>query len=164
MATGMLCPGWASAGGRAPGLGAVSGQKPWLHPRAGTAQLCCVRVPVSALPRLTEQSIRDRSPGCCLAVVPQSSGSQSPQLILPHRRPPPHPSPPLGSLGPRGTRESPSLLSLPQGCFSTFGRTLQRYISLPGTCSLAVLGIEVMREAGDRAGRGSPLCGRGLAQ
>lgn len=93
MATGMLCPGWASAGGRAPGLGAVSGQKPWLHPRAGTAQLCCVRVPVSALPRLTEQSIRDRSPGCCLAVVPQSSGSQSPQLILPHRRPPHTPVP-----------------------------------------------------------------------
>ncbi|KAM3659140.1 tetraspanin-18-like [Ammospiza caudacuta] len=29
------------------------------------------------------------------------------------------------------------------GCFSTFGRTLQRYISLPGTCSLAVLGIEI---------------------
>uniref|UniRef100_A0A8C3EN75 Uncharacterized protein n=2 Tax=Corvus moneduloides TaxID=1196302 RepID=A0A8C3EN75_CORMO len=42
--------------------------------------------------------------------------------------------------------------------------TLQRYISLPGTCSLAVLGIEVMRGAGDRAGRGSPLCGRGVAQ
>ncbi|XP_064254827.1 tetraspanin-18-like [Passer domesticus] len=30
-----------------------------------------------------------------------------------------------------------------QGCFSTFGKTLQRYISLPGTCSLAVLGIEI---------------------
>ncbi|XP_014114408.1 PREDICTED: tetraspanin-18-like [Pseudopodoces humilis] len=30
-----------------------------------------------------------------------------------------------------------------QGCFFTFGRTLQRYISLPGTCSLAVLGIEI---------------------
>ncbi|XP_057895994.1 tetraspanin-18-like [Melospiza georgiana] len=30
-----------------------------------------------------------------------------------------------------------------QGCFSTFGRTLQRYISLPGICSLAVLGIEI---------------------
>ncbi|RLV95310.1 hypothetical protein DV515_00012869, partial [Chloebia gouldiae] len=31
-----------------------------------------------------------------------------------------------------------------QGCFSTFGKTLQRYISLPGTCSLAVLGIEIL--------------------
>ncbi|XP_053943286.1 tetraspanin-18-like isoform X6 [Cuculus canorus] len=30
-----------------------------------------------------------------------------------------------------------------QGCFSTFGRTLQKYISVPGTCSLAVLGIEI---------------------
>ncbi|XP_068020799.1 tetraspanin-18-like [Melanerpes formicivorus] len=30
-----------------------------------------------------------------------------------------------------------------QGCFSTFGRTLQGYISVPGTCSLAVLGIEI---------------------
>ncbi|XP_064030063.1 tetraspanin-18-like isoform X2 [Pogoniulus pusillus] len=30
-----------------------------------------------------------------------------------------------------------------QGCFSTFGRTLQGYISIPGTCSLAVLGIEI---------------------
>ncbi|XP_017691012.1 PREDICTED: tetraspanin-18-like [Lepidothrix coronata] len=29
-----------------------------------------------------------------------------------------------------------------QGCFSTFGRTLQRSLSLPGSCSLAVLGIE----------------------
>uniref|UniRef100_A0A8B9EJ26 Uncharacterized protein n=1 Tax=Anser cygnoides TaxID=8845 RepID=A0A8B9EJ26_ANSCY len=32
-----------------------------------------------------------------------------------------------------------------QGCFPTFGRTLQNYISVPGTCSLAVLGIEVRR-------------------
>ncbi|XP_009465870.1 PREDICTED: tetraspanin-18-like [Nipponia nippon] len=30
-----------------------------------------------------------------------------------------------------------------QGCFATFGRTLQKYVSLPGTCSLAVLGIEI---------------------
>ncbi|KAI6072874.1 Tetraspanin-18-like protein [Aix galericulata] len=30
-----------------------------------------------------------------------------------------------------------------QGCFPTFGRTLQNYISIPGTCSLAVLGIEI---------------------
>ncbi|XP_021232803.1 tetraspanin-18-like isoform X2 [Numida meleagris] len=30
-----------------------------------------------------------------------------------------------------------------QGCFPTFGRTLQKYISVPGTCSLAVLGIEI---------------------
>ncbi|KAM4759976.1 tetraspanin-18-like [Cyanocitta cristata] len=48
-----------------------------------------------------------------------------------------------GYIHEQGTQESPSLLSLPQGCFSTFGRTLQRYISLPGTCSLAVLGIEI---------------------
>lgn len=99
-------------------------------------------------------------PACSSTVqwLPKSSAHPAPQKT------PPHPSPPPGSLWPRGTRESPSLLSLPQGCFSTFGRTLQRYISLPGTCSLAVLGIEVMRGAGDRAGRGSPLCGRGLAQ
>lgn len=95
--------------------------------------------------------------GCGSTVqrLPKSSAHPAPQKT------PPHPSPPPGSLWPRGTRESPSLLSLPQGCFSTFGRTLQRYISLPGTCSLAVLGIEVMREAGDRAGRRAPLCGRG---
>ncbi|XP_010179965.1 PREDICTED: tetraspanin-18-like [Mesitornis unicolor] len=30
-----------------------------------------------------------------------------------------------------------------QGCFSTFGRTLQKYTSVPGACSLAVLGIEI---------------------
>ncbi|XP_059686980.1 tetraspanin-18-like [Gavia stellata] len=30
-----------------------------------------------------------------------------------------------------------------QGCFSAFGRTLQKYVSVPGTCSLAVLGIEI---------------------
>ncbi|KAM6114479.1 tetraspanin-18-like [Phoenicopterus ruber ruber] len=30
-----------------------------------------------------------------------------------------------------------------QGCFSTFSRTLQEYVSVPGTCSLAVLGIEI---------------------
>uniref|UniRef100_A0A8C3K0W9 Tetraspanin n=2 Tax=Scolopacidae TaxID=8917 RepID=A0A8C3K0W9_9CHAR len=52
----------------------------------------------------------------------------------------------------------PSSLSLspsPQGCFSTFGRTLQNYISLPGTCSLAVLGIEVLsRDRGGQEGMG----------
>lgn len=72
--------------------------------------------------------------------------------------------PPLCSLWPWGTQESLSLLSLPQGCFSTFGRTLQRYISLPGICSLAVLGIEVRRGARARAGRVPTLCGRGVAQ
>ncbi|XP_062480842.1 tetraspanin-18-like isoform X2 [Pezoporus occidentalis] len=30
-----------------------------------------------------------------------------------------------------------------QGCFSTFGRTLQQFVSLPGICSLVVLGIEI---------------------
>ncbi|KAM8988475.1 uncharacterized protein PRD47_017622 isoform 3-T3 [Ara ararauna] len=29
-----------------------------------------------------------------------------------------------------------------QGCFSAFGRTLQQFVSLPGICSLVVLGIE----------------------
>eukprot|EP00076_Gallus_gallus_P007843 XP_004934920.1 tetraspanin-18-like isoform X2 [Gallus gallus] len=29
-----------------------------------------------------------------------------------------------------------------QGCFPTFSKTLQKYISVPGMCSLAVLGIE----------------------
>ncbi|XP_048782205.1 tetraspanin-18-like isoform X2 [Lagopus muta] len=30
-----------------------------------------------------------------------------------------------------------------QGCFPTFSKTLQKYISVPGLCSLAVLGIEI---------------------
>lgn len=133
------------------------------------AQLCCVCVPVPApaLPRLMEQSIRGRSLRHCLAVLPQPSGSQSPQLILPQRGPPTSLCNPVPFWAPCGHGEhesAPSLLSLPQGCFSTFGRTLQRYISLPGTCSLAVLGIEVMRGAGDRTGRVSTLYGRGIVQ
>nr|XP_013799493.1 PREDICTED: tetraspanin-18-like [Apteryx mantelli mantelli] len=30
-----------------------------------------------------------------------------------------------------------------QGCFSTIGSTFQKYTSVPGACSLAVLGIEI---------------------
>uniref|UniRef100_A0A8B9SAG6 Tetraspanin n=1 Tax=Apteryx owenii TaxID=8824 RepID=A0A8B9SAG6_APTOW len=33
-----------------------------------------------------------------------------------------------------------------QGCFSTIGSTFQKYTSVPGACSLAVLGIEVLGE------------------
>uniref|UniRef100_A0A663LPR4 Tetraspanin n=1 Tax=Athene cunicularia TaxID=194338 RepID=A0A663LPR4_ATHCN len=48
-----------------------------------------------------------------------------------------------------------------QGCFSTFGRTLQKYISVPGTCSLAVLGIEVEPEGTGQAA-GHTLLGLGF--
>lgn len=82
-------------------------------------------------------------------MTPQVPGSSSPTTV---------PSPqsrPLSSLQPWGVLEgSPPSSVCPQGCFSTFGRTLQKYISVPGTCSLAVLGIEVPSGAGgDRADR-----------
>uniref|UniRef100_A0A8C6IZX2 Tetraspanin n=1 Tax=Melopsittacus undulatus TaxID=13146 RepID=A0A8C6IZX2_MELUD len=46
---------------------------------------------------------------------------------------------------------SPSGISLFQGCFSAFGRTLQHFVSLPGICSLAVLGIEDKPHSGFQA-------------
>lgn len=135
--------------------------------RYGTALLCLCPCPSPSPSQAYGAEHKGQKPrtlpGCASTAqcLPKSSACPPPEGTS---HIPLQPTPPLGSLWPWEHERAPSLLSLPQGCFSTFGRTLQRYISLPGTCSLAVLGIEVMRGARDRAGRVSTLYGRGIAQ
>ena len=154
-----------------------------LHPGTPWPQACCARAGLLQAGELRSwEQCRERSPGYIHEQVgrdttvslscPQrfpgwwqwgsstlSIGDRSPVAAARGSvslRVPCHPALPR----PRSPSEHPEplqRLAPPQGCFSAFGRTLQQYVSLPGTCSLAVLGIEVLSGAGGdgRAGAGS---------
>lgn len=146
--------GWEQCRERSPGyIHEQVGHDPAVSPH------CPQHSPARGSRAVAPSEHRGRSLARCPPMVQQPSDCSCPQP----RHGPPH-GPLISSselpAAVGSTREPLCHLSSTQGCFSTFGRTLQKYLSVPGTCSLAMLGIEVpSRDGGDRAGSRLPRTG-----